>query len=212
MKILHLTTGPVATNVWVLGDARSREAIAIDTATPSVRWLAGQLGDQGWSLRFVVSTHRHWDHIGDNAEVVIATGATLAAHVMDRHGLEHPDRASAPFEVLPSVPALDLAEGSKIRFGEITLDVLHTPGHTEGSVCLLSQEDRVLLSGDTLFAGAWGRIDLPGGSQEGMIESLSRLSTLDDTIDVLPGHGPQTTIGREKPWLSMVAEQRRLPF
>ncbi|MEX1294555.1 MAG: MBL fold metallo-hydrolase [Candidatus Limnocylindrales bacterium] len=212
MKVLEMTTGPVATNVYVLGDVRTREAIAIDCATPSVRWLTQQLGDEGWNLRFVVSTHRHWDHIGDNAEAVIATGATLAAHIADRHGLESPDDTAAPFSIPPCVPALDLQEGSRIRFGEIDLSVLHTPGHTEGSVCLLSQEERVLLSGDTLFAGAWGRTDLPGGDPEAMVESLSRLATLEDGLTVLPGHGPQTTIGREKAWLEMVAQQRKLPF
>lgn len=212
MKVLQLTTGPVATNVWVLADVRTREAIAIDTATPSVRWLTQLLSDEGWQLRFIVSTHRHWDHIGDNAEAVIATGATLAAHLADRHGLEHPDPMSAPFAIPPSVPALDLAEGSRIRFGDIDLDVLHTPGHTEGSVCLLSHEERVLLSGDTLFAGGWGRIDLPGGNAEMMVDSLARLATLEDGLTVLPGHGPQTTIGRERPWLEMVAREKRLPF
>jgi hydroxyacylglutathione hydrolase len=212
MKVVKLTTGPAATNVWVLGDVRTREAIAIDTATPSVRWLTQQLGDEGWALRFIVSTHRHWDHIGDNAEAVIATGATLAVHTADRHGLEQPDPMSAPFPIPPSIPALDLAEGSRIRFGDTDLSVLHTPGHTEGSVCLLSHEERVLLSGDTLFAGAWGRTDLPGGSSEAMIESLSRLATLEDGLTVLPGHGDQTTIGREKPWLQMVAKDGKLPF
>jgi glyoxylase-like metal-dependent hydrolase (beta-lactamase superfamily II) len=209
---MQLTTGPVATNVWVLADVRTREALAVDMATPSVRWLTQLLSDEGWRLRFIVSTHRHWDHIGDNAEAVIATGATLAVHTADRHGLEHPDPASAPFPVPPSVPALDLAEGSRIRIGDIDLSVLHTPGHTEGSVCLLSAEDRVLISGDTLFAGGWGRTDLPGGDREAMVESLSRLATLDDGLAVLPGHGVQSEMGREKAWLRTVAQEQRLPF
>jgi glyoxylase-like metal-dependent hydrolase (beta-lactamase superfamily II) len=174
--------------------------------------VSQQLADQGWALRFVVSTHRHWDHIGDNAEVVVATGATLAVHGADRHGLEHPDPGSSPFPIPESVPALELAEGSRIRFGDIDLEVLHTPGHTEGSVCLLGYEDRLLFSGDTLFAGGWGRVDLPGASQEQMIESLSRLASLDPGLTVLAGHGPQTTIGRELPWLSTVAQTRKLPF
>jgi glyoxylase-like metal-dependent hydrolase (beta-lactamase superfamily II) len=212
MKVLQLTTGPVATNVWFLSDARIQEAIAIDTATPSVRWVTQQLGDEGWRLRFVVSTHRHWDHIGDNAEVVVATGATLAVHSADRHGLEQPDPGSSPFPIPPSVPALELAEGSHIRFGDIDLEVLHTPGHTEGSVCLLSDEDRLIFTGDTLFAGGWGRVDLEGASQEHMIESLSRLATLDPGLTVLAGHGPQTTIGRELAWLTAVAETHKLPF
>lgn len=212
MNVLHLTTGPMATNVWVMADVRTREAIAIDTATPSVRWLTQQLSDEGWSLRFIVSTHRHWDHIGDNAEAVIATGASLAAHAADRHGLEHPDAMSSPFPIPPSVPALDLAEGSHIRFGDVDLTVLHTPGHTEGSVCLLGAEDRVLISGDTLFAGGWGRTDLPGGDVPQMVDSLSRLGTLEDGLAVLPGHGPETTIGREKPWLQLVGQHQRLPW
>jgi glyoxylase-like metal-dependent hydrolase (beta-lactamase superfamily II) len=212
MKVLQLTTGPVGTNVWVLGDLRTREAIAIDTATPSVRWVTQQVADNGWSLRFVVSTHRHWDHIGDNAEVVVATGATLAVHQADRHGLEEPDAGMAPFPVPPSYAALELAEGSHIRFGDIDLEVLHTPGHTEGSVCLLDTEDRILFSGDTLFAGGWGRVDLPGASQAQMIESLARLATLEPGLTVLAGHGPQTTIGRELPWLTTVAQTAKLPF
>ena len=207
-----MTTGPVGTNVYVLGDVRTQEAIAIDTATPSVRWLTQQLADEGWDLRMIISTHRHWDHIGDNAEAVVATGASLAVHIADRHGLENPDAMSAPFPIPPSIPALDLEEGSRIRFGDIDLQVLHTPGHTEGSVCLLSHEERVLLSGDTLVAGGWGRTDLPGGDHEAMIASLSRLSTLEDGLTVLPGHGPQTTIGREKAWLQMVAREQKLPF
>lgn len=212
MKVLQLTTGPIATNVWVLGDVRTGEAIAVDTATPSVRWLTQELDDQGWSLRFIVSTHRHWDHIGDNAEAVIATGAALAAHVADRHGLVEPDAMSAPFPIPPSVPALDLAEGSHIRFGDVDLKVLHTPGHTEGSVCLLSDDDRLLITGDTLFAGGWGRTDLPGGDAEMMVDSLSRLATLEEGLMVLPGHGTQSTIGREKPWLELVAQHHRLPW
>lgn len=210
MKLLHRVAGPLATNVWVLGDEATREAIAIDTATPCVAWLTQQLAARGWSLRFVVSTHRHWDHIGDNAAVVDATGATLAAHALDRHGLESPVPLFAPFPLVPSVPALDLAEGDGIRFGAIVLEVLHTPGHTEGSVCLLARSEGVLFSGDTLFAGGFGRVDLPGASREQMIDSLGRLSRLEAHLTVHPGHGRTSTIERERPWLEIVARERRL--
>jgi len=212
MELLHRVTGPVGTNVWVLGDEASCEALAIDTATPSVDWLTETLAEKGWTLRFVVSSHRHWDHIGDNAAVVERTGATLAVHEHDRHGLMDPRPMFAPFPIVPCVPALDLADGSVIRFGDITLEVLHTPGHTEGSVCLLATEQRLLFSGDTLFAGAWGRVDLPGGSAEAMVDSLSRLATLDADLAVLPGHGQRSTIGRERPWLEMVVRTGRFPF
>jgi hydroxyacylglutathione hydrolase len=204
--------GPVATNLYVLGDEATREAIAIDTAIPCLEWVTATLAERGWTLKLIVSTHRHWDHIGDNAAVSAATGAKICAHIADRHGLEHPAAVNAPFPIPPSVPAIDLAEGSTIRFGEIELEVLHTPGHTEGSVCLLARSERLIFTGDTLFAGSWGRTDLTGGSEEQIVESLSRLSTLDNDLRVLPGHGSQTTIEREKSWLEAVAQVRRLPF
>ncbi|MBA2570120.1 MAG: MBL fold metallo-hydrolase, partial [Chloroflexi bacterium] len=140
----------------------------------------------------------------------VATGATLAAHLDDRHGLISPDPIWAPFDIPPSVPALDLAEGSTIRFGSIRLEVLHTPGHTEGSVCLLAADERLLFTGDTLFRAGWGRVDLPGASPQAMVESLSRLAGLDEDLHVLPGHGAATTIGQEREWLARVARERRL--
>ncbi len=209
MEILSRAVGPAATNVYVLGDPSTREALAVDTARPCVAWLTALLAERGWSLRLVVSSHRHWDHIGDNAEVTATTGAALAVHALDRHGLEAPP-ATAPFPIPPSVPALELAEGGVIRFGELQLEVLHTPGHTEGSVCLFAREAGVLLSGDTLFAGGWGRIDLPGGSADQMVESLRRLARLDDVVRFLPGHGPASTIGRERSWLDLVSRSGRL--
>jgi glyoxylase-like metal-dependent hydrolase (beta-lactamase superfamily II) len=211
MELLHRVVGPLQTNLWVLADEATREAIAIDTAIPSVAWLTERLAARAWSLRFVVSTHRHWDHIGDNAAVVERTGALLAVHALDHPGLQDPEPLYAPFPIPPSVPALDLAEGSVIRFGDIRLHVLHTPGHTEGSVCLLAPSERLLFTGDTLFASGWGRVDLPGGSTDAMVDSLSRLATLDRDLAVLPGHGSRTTLERELPWLELVAEQRRLP-
>ena len=212
MKLLQRVIGPIATNLYVLGDEASGEAIAIDTATPCVEWLTTTLAERGWTLKLIVSTHRHWDHIGDNAAVADQTGALIAAHELDRHGLENPKGFNIPFEIPPSVPAVDLAEGHRIRFGEIDLEVLHTPGHTEGSVCLLARSERLLFTGDTLFAGGWGRIDLPGGSEEQMVESLARLGGLDTDLGVLPGHGSKSTIEKEEPWLRAVAEVRRLPF
>jgi glyoxylase-like metal-dependent hydrolase (beta-lactamase superfamily II) len=212
MKLLTRVVGPIATNLYVLGDEASGEAIAIDTATPCVEWVTASLAERGWSLKLIISTHRHWDHIGDNAPLAEATGAQIAVHVLDRHGLEHPQPIMAPFPIPPSVPAVDLQERSRIRFGEVDLEVLHTPGHTEGSVCLLAGSERLLFTGDTLFAQGWGRTDLPGGDESQMIGSLARLSGLPADMRVLPGHGPQSTLEREQPWLANVARERRLPF
>jgi len=212
LERLHRVVGPVATNVHLLADARTREAIAIDTAIPSLDWIADELRERDWTLRLVVTTHGHWDHFGENASVAEHTGAPIAVHPLDAARLTDPQPLWAPFEIPPCVPAVDLAEGGEVRFGEIRLTVLHTPGHTEGSVCLWSADEGLLFSGDTLFAAGWGRTDLPGGSDEQLVESLARLATLEDSVRVLPGHGRETTIGRERPWLELVARERRLPI
>jgi glyoxylase-like metal-dependent hydrolase (beta-lactamase superfamily II) len=197
----------------VLADARSREAIAIDTATPCFDWLTGALEERGWTLRLIVSTHGHWDHIGDNAALAGHTGADIAVHPADRAMLEAPAPVFAPpFELVPSVPAVELAEGGEVRFGDVCLTVLHTPGHTPGSVCLLDRDEGVLYSGDTLFAGGWGRTDLPGGDADVIAGSIARLTDLEDRVTVHPGHGPSTTIGRERAWMDLVRRTGRVPF
>jgi hydroxyacylglutathione hydrolase len=207
---LHRLIGPIGTNVHVLADDRSREAIAIDTATPCLAWIAEELAARDWTLKLIVSTHGHWDHIGDNAAVAEHTGAQVAVHPLDAYRLTDPQPLYAPFDIPPSVPAVELQEGGEIRFGEIRLQVLHTPGHTEGSVCLYDADYGSLFSGDTLFAGSWGRTDLPGGDEAAMVASLARLSGLEDQIRVFPGHGAATTIGRERAWLEMVRDGGRL--
>ena len=210
MERLSRVIGPLSTNVHILADARTREAIAIDTAIPSLAWIAEELTARDWTLKLIVSTHGHWDHTGDNAAVAAHTGADIAVHPLDRERLERPKPLFAPFEIPPSVPAVELAEGDVIVFGEIRLRVVHTPGHTEGSVCLLAEDDGRLYSGDTLFAGGWGRVDLPGGDPDAMVDSIARLAGLDDRIAVYPGHGKATTIRGERPWMELVRDRRRL--
>jgi len=209
MERLQRVVGPLATNVHVLADPRSREAIAIDTATPCLAWITDELAARDWTLKLIVSSHGHWDHIGDNAAVAEHTGADVGAHPLDHDRLIHPS-TNTPFDIPPSVPAVDLAEGGEVRFGSIRLRVLHTPGHTEGSVCLYEPDEGLLFSGDTLFAGGWGRVDLPGGDPDAMVASLGRFLDLEDGVHVFPGHGPETTIGRERAWLELVRDQRRL--
>ncbi len=210
MQVVSRVVGPVATNVILLADERLREAIAIDTAIPSLAWIADELSARDWTLKLIVSTHGHWDHIGDNAAVAEHTGASIAVHPLDRGRLTDPQPLWAPFPIPPSVPAVDLAEGGLVRFGEVRLEVLHTPGHTEGSVCLYARDEGVLFSGDTLFAGGWGRVDLQGGDAEAMVGSIARLAGLEDPIRVQPGHGPATIIGRERPWMELVVREGRL--
>jgi glyoxylase-like metal-dependent hydrolase (beta-lactamase superfamily II) len=117
MERIHRVVGPIATNVHVLADERSREAIAIDAAIPSLAWIVDELAARDWTLKLIVSTHGHWDHIGDNAAVAAHTGADIAVHPLDRERLTDPRPLWAPFEIVPSVPAVELAEGGEVRFG-----------------------------------------------------------------------------------------------
>jgi glyoxylase-like metal-dependent hydrolase (beta-lactamase superfamily II) len=219
MELLTRAIGPLQTNVCLVGDPRTREAIVIDGAIPGLPWIVDALGRHGWRLVLIVSTHGHWDHTGENAALQAwsgqqtddGVGARIAAHRADWHHLTDPQPLYAPFPIPPCLPAVELAEGGVVRFGDVRLEVLHTPGHTEGSVCLLSAEDGIIFSGDTLFAGGWGRVDLPGGDAEAMVESLARLAGLEDALRVVPGHGRETTIARERPLLELIAREGRLP-
>ena len=219
MELITRAIGPLQTNVCLVGDPRTREAIVVDGAIPCLPWVVDEITRRGWRLLLIVSTHGHWDHAGENAAIQAwsreqagdAVGAEIAAHRADWHRLTDPQPLFAPFPIPPCVPAVELAEGGVIRIGDVRLEVLHTPGHTEGSVSLASAEDGILFSGDTLFAGGWGRVDLPGGDAAAMVDSLARLARLEPGLRVVPGHGRETTIERERPWLELVARDRRLP-
>jgi glyoxylase-like metal-dependent hydrolase (beta-lactamase superfamily II) len=138
-----------------------------------------------------------------------ASEAPLAIHPDDAHRLE--GRNEYGFELETVTATVDLREGEQVRIGDLILDVLHLPGHTEGSVCLYEERRGLLLSGDVLFAGAFGRTDLPGGDDGQMVSSLARIARdLPAATRVLPGHGPETTIDRELPWLRRIAAAGRL--
>ena len=194
MKLLHTVIGPIATNLYVLGDEASREAIAVDTARPCVAWLTSALAEQGWTLKLIVSSHRHWDHIGDNAAVVAETGAHIAVHPLDRDGLEHPTAMFfAPFEIPPSVPAVELAEGGMLRFGDIALEVLHTPGHTEGSVVSWRRGEQDCSSAETRCSRAGGGgstcpVDRPSRWSRHSAASAASMATLGGTARPRSGH------------------------
>ena len=126
----------------------------------------------------------------------------IGVHPLDRHRLIDPQPMAAPFPIPPVIPTRDLCEGDRIRAGSIDLEVLHTPGHTEGSISLVDAHAGILYSGDTLFRGAWGRTDLPGGDDHAMLDSLKRLAALPPETRVVPGHGPTTTIAGERDWIA----------
>lgn len=215
-ELLVLPIGPLRTNVVLLGDSLRREAIVVDAAIPSLSEIATVLAQRSWKLVLALATHGHWDHMGELAalkEHVRAHEArelAIGSHPLDRHRLEDPRPMAAPFPIPAVVPTRDLLDGDRIQAGSIDLLVMHTPGHTEGSISLHDEGAGVLYSGDTLFQGAWGRTDLPGGDDQAMISSLDRLSRLPAATRVIPGHGGATTIADERAWISEVVKSGRL--
>jgi glyoxylase-like metal-dependent hydrolase (beta-lactamase superfamily II) len=163
----------------------------------------------GLRLHLVANSHGHIDHIFDDAPLMRASEAPLAIHPDDAYRLD--GRNNYGFELEAVTATRDLSEGEQLRIGDLVFDVLHTPGHTEGSICLYEERLGLLLSGDVLFAGSYGRTDLPGGNDEQMVASLARLARdIPAAVRVLPGHGPETTLERELPWLRRIGETGHL--
>ena len=201
---------PLETNCYLVADREVGEGILIDAPWKIEGQISRLAGELGVTIRLIVCTHGHWDHTMGLADLVAATGAATAGHEADADLLEHPTFApfSFPFPLTPVTPNRLLHEGDIIAVGAHRFTVLHTPGHTPGGICLYDAEDKLLFSGDTLFAGAMGRLDFPGGDPDAMVHSLQRLRALPADTTVYPGHGPHTTIGRER-WLYQVEEMDR---
>jgi len=187
------------TNCYVLWDARSREAIVVDpgAADPAVLSL---LKREDLTVKWIVNTHAHVDHVAGNRWLHEATKAPIALHERELPLLDQLEMQAAmfnyPCEPSPT-PSLLLKEGDALELSGVSFLVVHTPGHSPGSVSLLTEG--VALVGDALFAGSIGRTDLPGGSHAQLIQAIqSKLFVLDEATRVLPGHGPETSIGKEK--------------
>lgn len=196
-----LPVGPLQCNCSIIGDEQTREALVIDPGD-QIEDILEILRQEKLTLKQIVVTHAHIDHVGGAMKLKAATGAPILMNQNDYALLKLLDiqaawvgmRSPGPVEVDEA-----LAEGRVLRLGEISSNVIHTPGHTEGSICLYFPQEKKLIAGDTLFAGSIGRTDLPGGSFDKIIRSLhTRVLALPDETLVIPGHGPQTTIGDER--------------
>jgi glyoxylase-like metal-dependent hydrolase (beta-lactamase superfamily II) len=201
--------GPWATNTYLVWDGRSDEALVVDPGMGAAGALVVRAAELGLRVYLIANSHGHIDHIIDNAALKRSSGAPLAIHPDDAHRLSGENIYG--LEVEASVAEQDLREGDSLEIGDLTFRVMHTPGHTEGSVCLYEAGRGLLLAGDVLFRGSYGRTDLPGGNDQQMVASLGRLlGEIPPGTRVLPGHGSETTIARETRWLERVAQTGRL--
>lgn len=202
MQVDGLPLGALETNCWIVSDDEGGPAIVIDPADDASAILRC-LGER--PVEFIVVTHAHFDHVGAARDLVAETGAPLAAHAADAAHLTSADgTGGTPFGFHVTAPAADrtLADGEVFSAGRLSCTVLHTPGHTPGGISLLitdsSGSPAHLFSGDTLFAGSVGRTDFRGGDARELARSIAeKLAPLPEGTIVHPGHGPDTTIGRE---------------
>ena len=199
MKILRLEVGSLGTNCYIAWCEDTRQAIVVDPGDDATRIMSA-IHKENLTVKYIVNTHGHADHIGALTKVRQATGAPVLIHQADAAMLTSSTHNLSAY-MGPGItcePAdRTIKEGDSITFGNATLVVLETPGHTPGGICL--KGDGVVFSGDTLFAESIGRADFPGGSYSQLLQSIrQKLMSLPDDCVVYPGHGPETTIGWER--------------
>lgn len=199
MILKALALGPIMANCYIVGCDRTKEAAVIDPGDEPDRLLM-TLAEEKLTVKYILNTHGHFDHVGGNNRMKKATGAELIIHAADAPMLDSLNTAASSFGLTAEnspPPDRTVDEGDQIAFGDIAMKVIHTPGHSPGGISFHS--DGVVFVGDTLFAGSIGRTDFPGGDFNTLIASVkNKLFPLGDDTKVYTGHGPATTIAQEK--------------
>lgn len=204
MLINTFPSGPLSTNAYVAACSETGEAAVIDPAPESFSEIHQYLIQKNLKLQKILLTHSHWDHIADVSKFKNHYKIPVFVHTLDAPNVQQPGIDGLPcwLNIPPLQPDILIEEGIQISLGRLTFHVLHTPGHSIGSVCFFEPNQLVLFSGDTLFKGSFGNISFPTSKPDSMWISLKKLSKLPPETRVFPGHGPSTTIGKEVVWLS----------
>jgi glyoxylase-like metal-dependent hydrolase (beta-lactamase superfamily II) len=207
MFIQFFPSGPLSTNAYVIACLLTQKAIIVDPAPESADLLTDCLKKHHFSLQAIWLTHSHWDHIADIHAIKKIYSIPVYVHLLDQPNLEKPGSDGLPCWIsIKSVKADHiLHEGEQLTLGQLVFNVIHTPGHSAGSVCFYEPTHLKLLSGDTLFKGSIGNISFPTSQPDLMWTSLDKLSLLPPETQVYPGHGPSTTIANEN-WLPRAKE------
>lgn len=202
MQYQAFPSGPIDTNLYIAVDPEALEAVIIDAPPNSAGFCTGFIRSLGLKPKMLLLTHSHWDHIADAKAIAEQLKIPIAIHRLDAENLRKPGSDGIPqmVEVEGVEPDVLLEEGQTIDFGGNQLKVIHTPGHCPGMCCFYEPNEHILFSGDTLFKRSIGILNLPTGEPDKMWESLKKLEALPPETIVLPGHGPETTIGDES-WL-----------
>ncbi len=199
MILKTLVVGPIQSNCYIIGCERIREAAVIDPGGDADRILITLAKDRLRCI-YIINTHGHFDYSADNKRLKEVTGAQILIHEADAPMILHQSMNRGMWGIhVDNSPTPDryLKEGDIITFGDISLKVLDTPGHSPGGISLVT--DKIVFVGDTLFTGSIGRTDSPGGDYEGLLRNVrKKIFTLGDDVVVYPGHGPKTTVGRER--------------
>uniref|UniRef100_C6E0G4 Beta-lactamase domain protein n=1 Tax=Geobacter sp. (strain M21) TaxID=443144 RepID=C6E0G4_GEOSM len=196
-----IVVGALGVNCFILGDKQSNEGVVVDPGA-DCELILDAVTRFGIKLKYIINTHGHFDHVGCNRSLKEKSGAELLIHQGDRTLLELAAKSAQKYGLKAEdspAPTRFLEDGMRLEFGKRVIEVLHTPGHTQGGCCLLLAHEKLVITGDTLFADSVGRTDLPGGSHEQLMASIkAKLMPLPDDTTVWPGHGPSSTIGRER--------------
>lgn len=207
MFIYKFPFGPLETNALLIGCPETKLGAVVDPSLGSCGAILAKANDLEIKIEKILLTHSHWDHFADAHAVKEKTGAPVYVHFLDAKNIEHPGSDGIPlfFPIHPISADHFVNEGDVVKVGNLQFQVIHSPGHSPGSVCYYLPERHLLISGDTLFQGSIGNLHLPTAEPNQMWSSLEKLAKLPPETRVIPGHGGETTIGQEN-WLIRAKE------